>query len=568
MKCDKRLNRKIQQLEGEPVPPDLRNKLMADAMTAAASARAHTTSPSPEQFGVQGVWKMRRVCLAAVFAVLMVGVGLWLLPSRQSGFAIADMAEAMAKVSTVHFTGYTVDEDGSRRNLEGWVKGANKIRIKVEGKADIADDGSRLIAVELDDLPKVTIRGSGDLPGLARGMTYLDLFNRPGALGSAIEASGAEVTSAREVTLDGRKCLETELKGDSGTRMRIFTDTATKLLARAETYGKSGRLVESIERVQYNTPVADSAFTLSVPKNLPVLNMVSPEPDDFQRNRKAEFERLQEDPNAYMLLSMAKSQPGSSCGALFHPDFRFKALGSGFFSVHYLADKNVYRILGKGRAYNGKEGWQSDVVEDGDIRLPGEPQIEEVLMLNGRVGDYCGKGRGGVYRFLSIGPGPATVTYHKVSEVFLIRGTAKVLPTGKVYRNEVVKLDAAFGSDIAEYVNSGGRLDWGGLPQQEIVSMKADLDVALRLAETGVRQRMGGKLNGKINGAPVEAFYGSGGTSVNGISIRPVGPGTRMHVLESRDEYYVLGRARIMPGDRIVRNAFISKQGEIISSEE
>lgn len=500
---------------------------------------------------------MRRLCFAGVFALTMIGTGFWLLPNHRSNFALADMAEAMAKVSTVHFTGYALDDNGNRHDLEGWVKGATKIRIKVEGKQDIADDGSRLTAVEWGDLRKVTIRNSGNLPGLAKGMTYLDLFDRPGALGSAIEANGAEVINDEKVTVNGKTYRATELQGDSGTKMRILTDTGTNLLVRSETYDRSGKLVESIERVEYNIPVSDSVFKMSVPKDLPVIHMWSEHRSDRFLGRKEEFRRPEYDMNAACLLQAGRAGPQyhTYCMHDFHPGVRFEVWGQDFVAVHYLSDRNVYRIVGKGRAIDPKDGWRSDIVEDGDIRVPGEPQIEEVLMMNGKPGDYCGKGVAGLYRFKNVGPGPATISHHRILGCFLVRGRVQALPTDKVYTNEAVVL-----GDIEQYIESGGKLHWEGLPQDEVAAMKADLDVAVRLAQIGRNDH-------RINGQEIIASYG-GGSTVHGMCIEPAGPGTELKILETSDRIYVVGRARITPGGKIVKNAVLSKEGEVISSEE
>lgn len=574
----------IEQLEGDPVPPALRDKLMADALSIAAKTRSQATLFTPEPQRQKGVSTMRKVYIGASALVLLIVLGLCVLPLQKGNYALADMASAMAKVSSVHFTGFAVDSDGDKVKLEGWVKGTDKLRIRVDDKEDIADDGERLVAVELGRLPKVTVRASGDLPGLAEGMTYLDLFSGVGSLRSAIAANGAEVRSTKKISLpDGRAGVVTELEGDGGARMRIFTDAHTDLLARSETYDRSGKLIECVEQVEYNVAVSDSVFKISVPKDLPVLDMVSPS-EQVTGSRKAEFERLQNDPNAKMLMSIGRSEAGPSgrCATFFHPGFQFELYGPGLIAVFYLADKNVYHIIGKGQAYNEREGWRSDMVEDGDIRLPGEPQIEDVLMLNGKVGDFCGKGRAGAYRFLNIGPGPATVTYHKVKDAFVIRGTVKALPTGKVYTNEValpnvwlygddgVRSATKFNRDIIDMVRTGGKPDWGGLPDSEIESMRADMDTALRMAKLDESRNARGLI--VIAGAEVTALYG-GGSRPHGILIEPAGPGTQVWILEapSREELYVIGRARVrMEGkpDRTVKNGVVSYDGEIISSED
>jgi outer membrane lipoprotein-sorting protein len=510
---------------------------------------------------------MRRASLAAAFAVVMVAVGLWLLPRQNGSTALADMATAMAKVSTAHFMGFAVDDNGENRKLEGWVKGANRIRIRVEGTKDIADDGRRLIAVEMDRLPKVTIRVSGALPGLAEGMTYLDLFNGPGSLRSAMAANGAQVTGTKQVVLpDGRQGVMTELEGDSGTRMRIFTDARTNLLAKSETYNRSGELVECIRTLEYDVPVADSVFNVSIPKNLPVVDLFGPRVDAVTGSYKAELARLNADPNARRLLTIGTSgHKGSSCGTWFHPDFRFEVLGKSPVAVYYLADRNVYRILGEARAYNEKERWYSEPVENGDIRLPGEPRIEVVLMVNGKPGDFCGTEPSSMYRLQNMGPGNATITYHRIKDAYVIRGTARVLPIGKVYTDDVVSLDTKFGRDVAECIDSGSKLEWGDLPKSEIESMKADLDVALRLAKV---RRDGNRIDG-------EEYYGlyGGGSRPHGVLIEPAGPGTRAWILDvpSKSELHVIGRARVhMKGkpNQIVKNGVVDYDGNVLSSEE
>lgn len=558
------LSRDTERLEGEPVPPALRERLMADAMTAAATAQARASQS--ERPRAQGVFAMKRSLLVAAFAVLIVGVGIWLIPGENGDFALADMAQAMTKVQSVHFTGFSIDDSGRRHPVEGWVKGTSKIRIRVDGIRDIADDGKRLVAIERDYLPKVTIRNTGRLQGLARGMTYLDLFSGPGALRSAVVANGAEITGEKKEVVAGREVLITELQGDAGARMRVFTDVSTNLLVRSETYDPAGKLIECIERVEYDVPVHDSVFVLAIPNDLPVLDMVSPSPDEIVGNRKAEFERLLKDPNVKLLYFSDSGRAGShgSCGGDIHPSYNIEVFGPGFVSVQYLADKNMYRILGKARAHSVRDGWRSDMVEDNYIRLPGVPQIEQVLMLDGQVGDYCGLNEG-PYRIQNIGPGPATVTWHRVLKAFVIRGRARLYPTGKVYTNEVVKVDVAYGSDLVEYIESGGKLDWGNLPKAEIESMKADIDVAVRFAEV---RRSGDRL-GRIGGADVTAICG-GGSQMNGIRFTAAGPGTQIWALYTRstEQYHILGRCRLEPSGKIVKNGVVSHDGKVLSSEE
>lgn len=560
------LSRDIERLEGEPVPPALRERLMADAMTAAASAQASDASESRRP-RAQGVFAMKRALLVTAFAVLIVAVGFWLLPGENGDFALADMAQAMTRVQSVHFTGFSLDDNGRRRPVEGWVEGPSRIRIRVDGMRDMADDGKRLVAVELGWLPKVTIRSSGALQGLARGMTYLDLFSGPGSLRSAIVANGAEIIGEKKETVAGKELLVTELRGDAGARMRVFTDERTNLLARSETYDASGKLVECIEQVAYDVPVDDSVFQLRIPDDLPVLDMVSPNPEEILDDREAEFKRLQADPNASMLFCQFRSpaRPLGTCMGRFHPGFRFEMFGPGLVSIHYIADKNMYRILGKVRAHSLRDGWRSDMVEDGYIRLPGEPQVEDVLMLDGKVGDYCKADRG-VYRIENVGPGPATVTWHEVKQAFVIRGRAKVLPTGRVYTNDVVELDIDRGQDIASYVMSGGKLDWGDLPTSEIESVKADIDVAVRLAR--IEAAGNGNGPGRIDGAEVTAIYG-GGSQADGITFSPAGPGRQIWVLytQSTRQYHVLGRCRLDPGGAIVKNGIVSEDGKVLFSE-
>ena len=605
MKHDKRLSSEIRQLEGEPVPPGLQDRLMADAMVAADSARARTASPAPRW------WRMRKAYLAVAFAVIMAAVGIRLLPHQTDTLAIADMARAMAKVDTVHFVGYAVDAGGKRHRLEGWVKGTNRIRIRVDGLQDIADDGHRLVAVDTGRLPKVTIRISGALQGLAQGMTYLDLFSGPGSLRSAFEANGAKAIRSNKVVLpNGAQGLVVELEGDCRSRMRIFIRASTNLLARSETYDASGRLTELIEAIQYNVPVSDALFKTSVPANLPVLDMVAPQTAQIMNDREAEFNRLQKDPNAKTTCFDHNAKPGSNgYRGSYHEGYLFQLIGPGHLSVTYLADRNVYRILGKARVCDYRTKPLSEVVEDGDIRLPGEPHIEDVLMMNGKPGEFCGTSvddtYGSCHRFLNLGPGPATITRHRILDAYVIRGRVKLIPTGRIYENEVIRLDTECGVEVAQYVKAGGKLDWGNLPPEEIVrvnaetlstfksgetiahqanpeealnwpglpaseieSMKADLDVTLRLS--AIREN-----NWMINGAKTPGVHGGDFEDWH-WRFEPAGPGKLTWILDvpSRHEFHIIGRARIVPANSrgqkgiIVKNGAISYHGKVISSEE
>lgn len=564
-----RLSREIERLEGEPVPPTLRDKLMADAMTASSSARSHGPTLAPERPRAQGVWTMRRASLAAAFAVVMVAVGLLLIPRQEQrlirGDVITGMAEAMETSTGVYFTGWSLDERGGKHKLEGWVKGPNKIRIRVDGREDIADNGEKLVAVELGRLPKVTVRASGRLPGLATGMTYLDLLGGPDALKSSLTANDAKVVNTGETTLpDGRKGIMTELSGLGGARMRIVTDEKSNRLIQAETY-TGRRLTERIERVRYDVSIPDSVFSVNVPDDLPVIEMVTPRSEG---DRKAEIDRLFRTGGAHCVGRFDKG----SCGAYFHPDFRFEALGTAGTAMFYVPDRNVYRIIGRVRIY--RVNWvglttYERIVEDADVRLPGEPVIEDMIVQDVRPGEYrelptlhCDP----AYRLLNVGTGLLTVTYHRIKRAFVIRGTAKLIPTGEVYSNEVAR-HLGRDCDIVSYVRSGGKLDFGGLPENEVESIKADVDVTLRLYEILSHKNSEGHV--VINGGEVRGQYGRD-SSAHGLRFLPAGPSRQIWALEvpSRKEFYLVGRVKIMPGGKIVKNGVVDYDGNVLSSEE
>ena len=450
-----RLSREVERLEGEPVPLGLKERLMTAATESAASARAwHASSPA-EISRAKGVWTMRRVIVAAGIAVLLMVFGVWLLPRPQDNVARADvlddMARAMSKIRSVHITGWRLDDaTGERRAMEGWVKGPDKMRITVKGIEDVADDGKQLVAVEYGELPQVSVRPTGTLPGLYDGMTYLDLFSGPSALRSAMTVNRARMVSERPVRLaDGRKGTATELQRAGGDKMVILTDSATDLLAGWKTFRSDGTCREVIEKIEYDVPIPDSVFKISIPESLPVLKMGGSPRRTTEKgktdakpvkvagstakqpalDREAEKKRLFADPNARCIANFRRG----SCGSPFHSGFRFEAIGEDGIAVFYLPDRNVYRVIGKARVYSA--GY-SEIVEDGDIRLPGEPEIEEVLMLNGKPGAYCGISKddpeAGVYRLQNIGPGPCTITLNKLKQAFVIRGRAKLLPTGEI----------------------------------------------------------------------------------------------------------------------------------------
>ncbi|MCX6376795.1 MAG: zf-HC2 domain-containing protein, partial [Armatimonadetes bacterium] len=236
-----RLSREIERLEGEPVPPALREKLMADAMTAAASARSHDPELAPERTRTKGVFTMRRAFVGTGLIAALMAVLFWLIPGRNGSYALADVARAMANVKSVHVVGWRLDRSGQKKRIEIWAKGGDKFRFEQESNETAVDDGEKLISVRTyEGCTSATINRSKTFPGLEHGMSYLDLFMGKQVLKQLMENGELGLAGSRSTTLpDGRRAVIMELR--SGPEKALVTvDEESNLIRQVEAYDEAG----------------------------------------------------------------------------------------------------------------------------------------------------------------------------------------------------------------------------------------------------------------------------------------------------------------------------------------
>ena len=576
MKFDKRLSKEISQLESEPVPTGLRDKLMAEAMTAADAARAQTPSPAPRRLSAQGVFTMRRVCLAAAFALLMTAVGLWFFPRQNGNAALADVSRAMAKVKSVHFVGWEEDSNHGRSTMEGWIEGDSKLRYQRQGEKwleDYGDDGKTVVEVNTYSRnPCATIRPSQTSErwpmelsvSIFRGHNILENARNP--------LYPCKITSRRSTLPDGRTVVIYTL-GWPQQKTTLTVDADSDLILRMESlkHFDEREVREAIDRIEYNMEIPDSVFRPSIPKAMRVLDLTKSLSPAIAKRRQAEKKRLQSDPTVHITWHI----PGgnrSSCGAIYRKGYMFEVAGPGEVMIAYVPALDVYRVIGTVRAFS-QDGSYSRYAEDEDVRLPGKPNLheyEKALLENAGPGAYRGikysNPRRGFQRFLNVGDGPLTVLLDTHRDVYIIKGTAKLVPFGIVYQNQTIKT-----GDIPDIraVSDPEKLDWAGLPEHEVEVAKAELDVRLRVRELYNTRDAEGRF--LIDGEWVKITnHCDGGYSDGRIRIEPAGIGPTATTLgiKSKRVYVVIGRVKVFPSGKICKNGRISFDGKVISSEE
>lgn len=566
MRYHKRLSRKISQLEGEPVPTGLRDKLMADAMTAASARRS--IPPVPHRF------TMRRAYLASA-AVLLVVIGIILLPRRQNT-ALADVTLAMSRVKNVHFVGWEEDSAHGRSTMEGWIAGDSKLRFRTQGDnwlGDYGDDGKTVVEVNTySQNPYATVRSSGNDERWPMELS-LSLFRGHSILEDARNPlHPCTITSRKTALPDGRRVVIHQLGWSTG-EATLTVDAKSDLILKIENlkHFDSREVREAIDRIEYNVEIPDSVFRPSIPRGLRVLDLTKSLSPTIAKRRQAEMKRLQSDPTVEITWHI----PGghrSSCGAIYRKGYMFEVAGPGEVMVAYVPALDVYRVIGTVRAFS-LDGSYSCFAQDEDVRLPGKPNLhefEKALMENSSPGAYRGlehwNPHWGFRRFLNVGNGSLNVLLDTHRDVYIIKGTAKLVPLGIVYQNQTIKT-----ADIPgiEAVSNVKKLDWAGLPKREVEIAKAELDVRLRVRELYNTRDAEGRF--LIDGEWVKVTnHCDGGYSDGRIRIEPAGIGPTATTLgiNSKRLYVVIGRVKVFPSGEICKNGRISFDGKVISSEE
>ena len=547
--------------------PSLDEKLVTDALSAASLARE--SKPSVTRAFT------RRRALFALTALLLVAAGIILLPRRQNT-ALADVSRAMAKVKSVHFVGGEEDSRYGRSTMEGWIVGDSKLRYREEGEAwldDYGDDGKIVVEVNTYSRnPYATIRASDNDERWPMELS-LSLFRGHNVLEDARNPLHPSKITSRKATLpDGRRVVVYLISWSTG-EATLTVDAKSDLILKIETFKHfdSREVREAIDRIEYNVEIPDSVFRPSIPRGLRVLDLTRSLSPTIARRRQAMMKRLQSDPTAEINWHI----PGghrSSGGVIYRPGLRFEVAGPGEVMVAYLPAVDMYRVVGTVKVFS-EDGSYSRFAEDEDIRLPGKPNLhefEKALMRDGGPGAYCGlehwNPHWGFRRFLNIGKTPLTVLLDTHRDVYIIKGAAKLLPFGKVYKNQTIAVGDLPG---IEAVGDPEKLDWAGLPKREVEIAKAELDVRLRVRQVlSTRDSEGRYL---IDGEWVKITnHCDGGYSDGRIRIEPAGIGPTATTLgiKSKRIYVVIGRVKVFPGGRICKNGRISFDGKVLSSEE
>lgn len=560
------LSRGIRRLEDTPVPQALRDKLMSDAMTAAASARATVASSRPKS-PLRGVVTMKRAIIAAgVIAVAtVIGLGIW--PSNRGNAVLAQVARAMENVKSVHLTGYEIHgENRERRDFELWIEHPAKFRLKGVGSKtyEMADDGTKRVMLNWSrGTCSVTVSRSESLPA---GFPALSWFSGEGLLNTT---KMGIVESRSETLPDGRPVKIIVLAGmDPDYYKTVITiDEATDLLVDVEEYRK-GKLETKMENFEYNADLPDSLFEIKIPANAQVFDKRHPKPESAER--KALKDRINENMRAEGAHQICSLGAGDTCGTPNHSGLQFQMAGEGITYIWYAKSRNAYYVFGKAIATDSKKRGYRRTVEDGWLIAPYKPDRRPgtFQMRIDRPGDYRelllpndhGHNGFGAERIQNVGKGPLIL----MEEVCGIRfyGEAKVYPQGKVYHDgEIAHLHEIRSPGNGDYYDIA-KADFGNLPGSEVKAMKADMvehNRAWRRFNHNV-QVAREKLRNTVEHQGLSV--GPGYTAQDRYFKVDPETGTVLFYIPSRDSIYVAGRARL------VQRRFFRRTERIVENEE
>ncbi len=307
----------------------------------------------------------RRLVPVGVVAAVLVVAGLWWLP-RRGGFALADVARAMAHVRSAHFVGWDPSQGtGGRDRREGWVE-PTRVR-SIEGNVlDEFCDETRMVEIRSEGgRVQVTI---SPLPAelaelLNQEGGYLRAFLWPQAAQDALGQRGEAAASwERQRLPDGRPVIVVDLSA-SDTLTRMTVDEATDLILRIEGY-RDGKLTGEIGPIEYNVDIPDEVFRYSIPEGATVV--------DNTTEASSLLAQGNSPPGEEMTLRVPAGHRGDSCGSPFHTRLRFEVIGDDETGVSYVPQRNSYRIVGKVRI----TGDGLDVtVENREYVMPFPPDV-------------------------------------------------------------------------------------------------------------------------------------------------------------------------------------------------
>lgn len=265
----------IEQIEDKPVPSGLRNKLVADAMTVAASVRTQS-APAPKRLSAMEVIRLKKAYLVAAFVAVLIITGLLMMPRDKASIALAEMARAMAKVNSIHFTGSEVRDGSNKQNIEVWIEQPSRMRAVVAHHNTLIDDGSKLVWIATRRSgTTATIRPSGSIPGIKTRVSYPELFRGLQGLDLAVKMHQAKVLWSKDKTLaNGQQATIIKVHTRYGSAL-LTIDKESKLLTQWQVFNRKGKLWEEADKIEYNKNIPDSLFKAEIPKGAKVVDQRS-----------------------------------------------------------------------------------------------------------------------------------------------------------------------------------------------------------------------------------------------------------------------------------------------------
>lgn len=360
-----RLSRGIERLEDDALPQSLDERLLSDAMTASAAARASSANRSraAEAFGMKRTW------YAAGLAVILMLLGVFLFPRTQGNTALADVMQAMADVKSVHAVGWKLNRFGERERIEIWAGEGGKYRLEYKDAETVVDDGEKLVSlVTYEGQTSVTISQSGQSPDFAFGAWYPELFMGERMTSRVMQEGRLGFAGSRSSVLpDGRKAVVMELR--SGPRKALITvDARSNLVQGLEAYDEAGTLCFKFETCEYDVEIPDSVFTAAIPPDAVVTDYripLSSVSEDRRKWREQMAEKLDKLPEAICAYKV----PGGEGGSQYHSGLRFRCLSHDGLGVWYLKKRNSYYVVGKALVFDESSDFRR-TVEDAEFRAP------------------------------------------------------------------------------------------------------------------------------------------------------------------------------------------------------
>ncbi len=322
----------------------------------------------------KSAWRWRLIP-AGVLAVVLVSALIWWPQRHGMNVALADVANALQQVHSVHYVGWDPNQGqrkGGRDHIEGWFEGRRGRTIEGDVLDDIIDENGVMeirreygaVAVTIDALPAEVAQAFAEGKGIIAALPLL----WPQAAEDALNQRGEVVTHEERQSLpNGQTVTVFDLtNGRQLTRMTV--DEETKLVLHIEHY-ESGMLVGAIEEIEYNVDIPDEVFKVSIPKGASVVDrrLTSPSVGSppVRRSRMRSMVTRE-------IPVLNSGGMGGYYGCPFHTKIHFEVRSGDDATVVYLPKKNAYRVKGRVRVV----GLGMDrVVENSDFVASTPPDV-------------------------------------------------------------------------------------------------------------------------------------------------------------------------------------------------